>query len=136
MNRPTDPWKSYALRYGLPAVLVAAVVYAIASVPPPPHPHEALLQGTWKWVQAAEGQYQYREWTFREGAFQLTGNPLVQQSGKYRITSSDGQLLQLLLHAQKGDLGPADRTITVRVRQDAHAELTIDGDGPFALLGR
>lgn len=114
------------------ACWLAAIGYVLLTSCSPLDPNERFIQGGWNAAgDQGEGHSWYLEWTFSNGTFEVTGYPPLHQTGKYRLTASEGSALTLELYDQAGDWPADDRAITILVDQAGDA-LTIDGQGPFS----
>lgn len=125
------PWPlvAVALSALTPARLVAADGVPAANQTPAQR-----LLGTWHIdgyadQKARRGRW-FLEWTFADGKFKEDGYPPLEQSGSYRVLSSQGNKLTLELYAQKGTFGSKNGRLDIAVdpKQD---QLKIGTNGPF-----
>lgn len=116
--------------YVLPALIVLSVLLSACG---PTDPNDRFIQGTWSAAGDLGDNVHswYLEWTFKNGTFEVTGYPPLNQTGHYRVQASQGQHLTLLLTDQKGDWPTDDRTIELQI-DAGHNTVIIDNQGPFS----
>ena len=62
------------------------------------------------------------------------GYPPLEQTGQYRVTSSQGTSLVVKLTRQAGDLPTGDREMVMELGRSA-GSLMVDGGGPYTRTG-
>ena len=93
--------------------------------------NERFIQGTWTYtIDQGDGHAAYLDVTFTPGFFEMQGYPPLEQSGRYRVVSSDGDTLTLRLTEQEGDLPTDDQDMVIALDRAAD-QITIDGQGPY-----
>jgi hypothetical protein len=98
--------------------------------------NERFIQGTWtQGTDNGDGHGTYLELRFEAGRFTMQGYPPLEQSGRYRVTGSEGDLLTLELTDQSGDLPTDDREMLL-VLDRANDSLMVDGGAPFTRSGQ
>jgi hypothetical protein len=97
--------------------------------------NERFIQGTWSYgTDNGDGHGTFLNLTFTPGAFKMEGYPPLEQTGRYRVLSAQGDTLSLRLTAQAGDLPTDDRDMVI-VLDRAAGTLTVDGGGPYSRSG-
>lgn len=93
---------------------------------------EEFIRGIWHVDGGGENNTPrwWLEWTFEEGKFLLTGYPVVNQKGSYRVLKAKDGKLTLELFDQQGDLGAKNSKIDIVIDQKKEV-LTIKDKGPF-----